>query len=242
MTKILIVDDAPDLTEFLAHILGEEGYEVAVANAAQAGLVQAHRFRPDLVLLDVMMPVIDGWEMLGCLREFTDIPVIMLTAIDDTDHKVHGLDMGADDYITKPFEIKELKARIRAVLRRVEGPPADQSSSLSLDEGRLVVDLSSPTVIRQGVEVSLTPIEYKLLLFLARNAGRVLTYEQILEHVWGPGYENSLGNVKVYVRRLRKKIEADSSQPHYIQTRWGVGYHLAGQVDSTPKTRGGQNG
>jgi two-component system response regulator VicR len=228
MTKILIVDDAPDLTEFLEYVLKEEGYEIAVANDAQAGLLEAHRFRPNLILLDVMMPVIDGWEMLGRLREFIDAPVIMLTAIDDMEHKVHGLDMGADDYITKPFEIKELKARIRAVLRRVERTSADQFPHLSLDEGRLVVDLSSPTVISQGIEVSLTPVEYKLLLLLARNAGRVLTYEQILDHVWGPGYEDSLSNVKVYVRRLRKKIEADPSQPHYIQTRWGVGYYLLG--------------
>jgi two-component system response regulator VicR len=228
MTKILIVDDAPDLTEFLEYVLKEEGYEIAVANDAQAGLLEAHRFRPNLILLDVMMPVIDGWEMLGRLREFIDAPVIMLTAIDDMEHKVHGLDMGADDYITKPFEIKELKARIRAVLRRVERTSADQFPHLSLDEGQLVVDLSSPTVISQGIEVSLTPVEYRLLLLLARNAGRVLTYEQILDHVWGPGYEDSLSNVKVYVRRLRKKIEADPSQPHYIRTRWGVGYYLLG--------------
>jgi DNA-binding response OmpR family regulator len=228
MAKILIVDDAPDLTEFLEYALKEEGYELAVATDAQTGLLQAHDFRPDLILLDIMMPVIDGWEMLGRLREFTDAPVIMLTAIDDMAHKVHGLDMGADDYITKPFEIKELKARIRAVLRRVERTSADQFPHLSFDEGRLVVGLSSPTVISQGVEVGLTPVEYKLLLLLARNAGRVLTYEQILGHVWGPGYENSVSNVKVYVRRLRKKIEADPSQPHYIQTRWGVGYYLFG--------------
>jgi DNA-binding response OmpR family regulator len=172
------------------------------------------------------MPVVDGWEMLRRLREFTDVPVIMLTAIGDTEHKIHGLDIGADDYITKPFEVKELKARIRAVLRRVIGPSPDQGPCLSLDDGRLIIDPSSHKVISHGREVSLTPIEHKLLLFLARNVGRVMTYEQILEHVWGPGYDDSVGNVKVYVRRLRKKIEADPSQPRYIQTRWGVGYGL----------------
>jgi two-component system response regulator VicR len=174
-----------------------------------------------------MMPIIDGWVMLSRLRQFSDVPVIMLTAIGDIDHKVHGFDIGADDYITKPFEVKELKARIGAVLRRARLSPSEADSYLSFDEGRLIIDPSAHLVFSHGKEVSLTPIEHNLLLLLALNAGRVLTYEQILKDVWGPGYEDSLTNVKVYVRRLRKKIEADPSQPRYIQTRWGVGYCLA---------------
>lgn len=225
--KILIVDDQPELTQFLADVLIEEGYQTAVANDAQSGLLQAQHLRPDLVLLDVMMPIIDGWVMLSRLRKFSNVPVIMLTAIGDIDHKVHGFDIGADDYITKPFEVKELKARIGAVLRRAGISPPEADPNLSFDEGRLIIDPSAHLVISHGKEVRLTPIEHSLLLLLALNAGRVLTYEQILKDVWGPGYEDCLTNVKVYVRRLRKKIEADPSQPRYIQTRWGVGYCLA---------------
>lgn len=238
-----MVEDDRNFGAVLRSYLNIHDYDVDWVDDGAAALETFGSGEYDLCILDVMLPNVDGFSIAENIRSLNEgIPIIFLTAKTLKKDILEGFRLGADDYITKPFEIKELKARIRAVLRRVEGPPADQSSSLSLDEGRLVVDLSSPTVIRQGVEVSLTPIEYKLFLFLARNAGRVLTYEQILQHVWGPGYENSLGNVKVYVRRLRKKIEADPSQPRYIQTRWGVGYYLSGQVDSTPKTRGGQNG
>jgi DNA-binding response OmpR family regulator len=225
--KILIVDDDPDLLAFLADVLMLDDYHVATAQDAEEGLRQAYHFGPNLVLLDVMMPAIDGWEVLGRLREFSDVPVIMLTAIDDTEHKVRGFDIGADDYLTKPFEIKELKARIRALLRRVAMPPSEPTGYLSFDEGRLAIDPASCLAVSQGTEVRLTPIEHKLLLFLARNAGRVMTYDEILENVWGPGYADSPTNVKVYVRRLRQKIEVDPGQPRYIKTRWGVGYLMA---------------
>ena len=222
--KLLIVDDEPDLVKFLANALRLDGYEVAVAHDARVGLQQVHSFGPDLVLLDVMMPVVDGWEMLSRLRKFSDVPVIMLTAIDDTEYRVHGLDIGADDYLTKPFEVKELKARIRALLRRVAVSSPESDIPLSFDNGRLVIEPGSYRVTVQGQEVGLTRIEHQLLLDLARNAGSVMTYAQILENVWGPGYEDSPSYVKVYVRRLRQKIEVDPSQPRCIQTRWGVGY------------------
>ncbi|MGD8624900.1 MAG: response regulator transcription factor [Anaerolineae bacterium] len=225
--KILAIDDAQEMTYFLRDVLRKEGYQVAVANDAREGLRLAHSFRPDLILLDVMMPDMDGWTMLNRLREFSDIPVIMLTAVGSTDSKVHGLDLGADDYLTKPFEIRELKARIRATLRRATLPATDGDQILLFDGGRLVIDPASYQVSSQGQEVDLTPIEHKLLLYLAINAGRVLTYEQILNNVWGPGYEDSLTNLKVYVRRLRTKIEADPSDPQYILTQWGVGYRMA---------------
>mgnify|MGYP001823780675 CR=1 FL=1 len=224
--KLLIVDDEPDLRKFLADAMLLDGYEVAVAQDAREGLQQVDRFGPDLILLDVMMPVIDGWEMLSRLRKFSDVPVIMLTAIGDTEYRVHGLDIGADDYLTKPFEVKELKARIRALLRRTAASGPKASAPLSFDNGRLVLDPGSYRVMVQGEEVSLTRIEHQLLLYLARNAGSVMTYAQILENVWGPGYEDSPSYVKVYVRRLRQKIELDPSQPRCIQTRWGVGYCL----------------
>lgn len=225
--KILVVDDAPEMTTFLKHVLSREGYEVAVASNAREGLRQVHHFRPDLVLLDVMMPEVDGWHMLERLREFSDVSVIMLTAISQLDSKVRGLDTGADDYVTKPFELQELKARIRAALRRAEMVPASDSHLLRFDSSRLVIDPALHKVTVRGEEIDLTPTEYKLLLFLAYNAGQVLTYDQILDNVWGPGYEDSPTNVKVYIRRLRQKIEDDPQNPKYILTQWGTGYYMA---------------
>lgn len=226
-SKILVVDDAPEMTLFLEQALRRQKYEVAVAHSAREGLRKTHEFRPDLILLDVMMPEMDGWAMLRRLREFSDVPVIMLTAVGNTDSKVHGLDIGADDYITKPFEVQELKARIRSALRRSAAPPTVEAEQLSFDGGRLVIDPGSRQVYSQGQPVALTPTEYKLLLYLAFNAGQVLTFDQILDNVWGPGYEDSPSNVKVYIRRLRQKIEADPRNPRYILTQWGVGYSLA---------------
>ena len=225
--KVLIVDDEQEQTRLLERILTRDGYEVAVAHNAREGLDRAHDFGPDLILLDVVMPGMDGWEMLAQLREFSSVPVIMLTAMGGLKDRVYGLDTGADDYITKPFETQELRARIRAVLRRVVRPSDETGSVLSLDGGQLVIDFATHQVISQNKQVDLTPIEEKLLFYLAHNAGYVMSYEEILENVWGPGYEDSLANVKVYVRRLRKKIEIEPSEPRYILTRWGVGYCLA---------------
>jgi len=224
--KILIVDDAIELTRFLEGSLVEDGYQVLVANTAQEGLRQAYHAAPDLILLDVMMPGMDGWEMLARLREFSDVPVVMLTAINDVDFKVRGLEIGADDYLTKPFEMRELKARVGAVLRRAAAS-SEPGSSLTFDNGQLIILPSIFRVISHGQEIDLTPIEHRLLLYLARNAGRVMSCEQILDNVWGPGYEDSLSNVKVYVRRLRRKIEVEPSEPRYLLTQWGVGYYFA---------------
>jgi DNA-binding response OmpR family regulator len=225
--KILIVDDAPELTWLLSTSLEKEGYEVAVAHDGAEGLRQAYAFQPDLVVLDVMMPTMNGWDMLSRLREFSDVPVIMLTAISDSDSKVHGLDSGADDYVSKPFEVRELKARIRATLRRATLSPSGTSDALRFDGGQLVIDPTSRQITVRGEVVSLTPTEYRLLLYLAYNAGQALSYDQILSNVWGPGYEDSSSNVKVYIRHLRSKIEADPSDPRYILTQWGVGYCFA---------------
>jgi two-component system KDP operon response regulator KdpE len=225
--KILVVDDAIELTRFLEGSLVQDGYQVLVAHTAQEGLRQAYHAQPDLILLDVMMPGMDGWEMLARLREFSDVPVIMLTAIREVDFKVRGLEIGADDYLTKPFEMRELKARVRAILRRAAPFSGEPSSTLTFDHGHLIIAPDSFRVISHGQEIDLTPIEHRLLLYLARNAGRVLSYEQILDNVWGPGYEDSLSNVKVYVRRLRRKIEVEPSDPRYILTQWGVGYFFA---------------
>ena len=224
--RVLVVDDVPEMAEFLHALLVKEGYQVTVAHSAREGLRLAREEDPDLVLLDVMMPGMDGWTMLDHLREFSNVPVIMVTVVDGLDEKVRGLDHGADDYITKPFEIAELKARVRAALRRASVPPAREGAVLSFDGGRLVINPSSYQVMCRGKEVKLSPIEHQLLVYLAVNAGRVVTYEQILDNVWGPSSETSLTNLKVYVRRLRQKLELDPSEPRYILNQWGIGYYM----------------
>jgi two-component system KDP operon response regulator KdpE len=225
--KILVVDDSNDTTWLLKRTLTEENYEVEIALNGLEGLRQAYNFRPDLVLLDVMMPDMDGWTTLRRLREFSEVPVIMLTALGGETSLVQGLDSGADDYVTKPFGMEELKARIRAVLRRRGLDESSRSPSLQFDDGQLLIDPSSQRVTVRGEVVSLTPTEYRLLLCLAYNAGRVLTSDQILENVWGPGYEDSAANVKLYIWYLRRKLEVDPRQPVYIMTKRGTGYYLA---------------
>jgi DNA-binding response OmpR family regulator len=225
--KILVVDDSNDTTWLLKRTLTEENYEVEIALNGLEGLRQAYNFRPDLVLLDVMMPDMDGWTTLRRLREFSEVPVIMLTALGGETRLVQGLDSGADDYVTKPFGMEELKARIRAVLRRRGLDESSHSPSLQFDDGQLLIDPSSQRVTVRGEVVSLTPTEYRLLLCLAYNAGRVLTSDQILENVWGPGYEDSAANVKLYIWYLRRKLEEDPRQPVYIMTKRGTGYYLA---------------
>ncbi len=225
--KILVVDDSYDSTWLLQRNLSEEGFDVQIAHNGLEGLRLAFNFHPDLVLLDVLMPDMDGWTTLRRLREFSDVPVIMLTAIGDQKSMVQGLDSGADDYMTKPFEVEELKARIRAVLRRKGVSPASKSPSLRFDGGQLIIDPSAQAASVRGEVVDLTPTEYRLLLCLAYNAGRVLTAEQILENVWGPGYEDSTANVKLYIWYLRRKIETDPQQPRYVLTKRGAGYYLA---------------
>jgi DNA-binding response OmpR family regulator len=227
MAKILIVDDELEMTQFLASVLAGDGYQLETSNDARDGLRKAYTFQPDLVLLDVMMPGMNGWEMLSRFREFSDVPVLMLTAIQNMDSIVQGLDLGADDYITKPFRLQELKARIRAALRRASLPPNLESGSLQFDGGKLVIDPQAHQVWVRGESVNLTPTEYKLLFYLAQNAGRVLTYDQLLDQVWRSGYESSLTNVKVFIRQLRTKIEPEPSRPRYVLTQRGVGYYLA---------------
>lgn len=224
--KILVIDDKPEMTWLLKRALTEEGYEVETAHDGQEGLRQTHVFRPDLIVLDVMMPGMGGLDMLRRLRQFSDVPVIILTAVNTEDDKVYGLNIGADDYVTKPFALRELKARIQATLRRVAHPSSSEGHILRFDGDRLTIEPQSHRVTVRGEEVSLTPTEYRLLLYLAYNAGRVLSYEQILDNVWGPGYEDGLTNVKLYVWYLRRKIEEDPTNPRYILTQRGVGYSL----------------
>lgn len=227
VAKILLVDDEPEILWILQHALTEAGYEVESAHDGPEGLRKAYAFQPDLLLLDIMMPGMDGWEVLRRLREFSDVPVIMLTVIGGEENLVQALQIGADDYITKPFAIQELLARVRALLRRASISPTDSSRLLSFDGGKLSIDPTSRQVTVRGEVVKLSPTQYKLLLYLAYNAGRVLTHDQILENVWGAGYEDSRPSVKVNIRRLRTKIEVDPRRPRYIMTQRGAGYYLA---------------
>ena len=185
------------------------------------------REQPDLVLLDISMPGMDGYETLRQIREFSDVPVIMLTARDSVLDKVKGLELGADDYVTKPFDHLELLARVKAVLRRLDMPqPASRAPSFVSDE--LAVDFASRQVRLRGEPVPLTNIEYKLLYHLVRNAGRVLPHETLLAKVWGREYVDEIDYLRVYVRRLRRKLEDDPDRPRHILTERGVGYRFRG--------------
>ena len=225
-TKILVIDDDPKLTQQLDRSLSGDGHEVQVVRDARDGLRHAYAFQPGLVLLDILVPGVNGWDLLRRMRELSDVPVIILSAIDNEDDKVRGFDLGADDYVTKPFGMQELNARIQAVLRRAAMPPSRESHLLRFDGDQLIIDPTSHRLTVRGYDVALSPTEYRLLLYLAYNAGRVLSHRQILDNVWGPGYEASQTAIKVYIRRLRNKIETDARHPRYILTQRGAGYYL----------------
>ncbi len=222
---ILVVDDDSALRTLCRQAL-EPIYRVVEAENGASALRQVFQHRPALVLLDVSMPVMDGWETCRRIREMTDVPVIMLTARDTDQDVARGLDIGADDYVTKPFSPIELVARIRAVLRRKGQVRTGEPDVLSFDEGRLVVDTARRVAIVRGREVPLSATEYRLLELLARHPGQVLSHDQILESVWGPAYSRETGYVKTYVGLLRTKIEVDPHQPEFVLARRGMGYYL----------------
>jgi two-component system, OmpR family, KDP operon response regulator KdpE len=218
--SVLIVDDDHRMRRLLKLNLEGAGYRTIVAEDGAAGLEIAELEPPDLVLLDVMMPGMDGFTCLQRLREFSQVPVILLTAKGEETDKVHGLDLGADDYLTKPFGPAELLARVRAALRRRPGamPPA------SLVVGDLEINLARRRVIRDGEEIRLTPTEYKLLYELVSNAGKVLLHGDLLSRVWGQEYRDEVDYLWTYVRYLRNKLEPDPAHPRYILSEPGVGY------------------
>ena len=222
--RILVVDDEPRMIGFIRMNLELESHQVIAAENGLDALDAIRTQLPDLVLLDVMMPELDGFETLRRLREFSDIPVIMLTAKGDESDKVTGLELGADDYITKPFGTRELVSRIKAIFRRLEKPTTDQAIQ-RIDE-RLSVDFNRREVIVAGERVKLRPTEYRLLYHLIRNAGWTVPHDQILQKVWGYEYRDEAHYVRLYVNYLREKIEADPSKPQYIMTERGVGYRF----------------
>jgi len=225
--KILVVDDATDVVESvqLGFLLQWRDVEIIPAATGKRALELVEEAAPDLVLLDIGLPDIDGYEVLRQLREFSDVPVIMLTARDDTLDKVKGLELGADDYVTKPFNHLELLARVRAVLRRLD-MPMPRSRAPSFRAGDLEMDFNIPEVRLQGEPVELTPTEYKLLYHLVRNAGRTLTHGTLLAKVWGREYVDEVDYLRVYVRRLREKLGDNPDHPRYIRTDRGLGYRF----------------
>lgn len=225
---ILVIDDDQDLTVMLRAQLERRNYRVVVASNGREGLQKAYQARPDLIILDIMMPEMDGWEVCQRLRELSNVPIIMLTARNIKGDIVKGLESGADDYLTKPFSAVELEARIQAVLRRSENTDGKiKSRSSFYSNGYLTIDFDRRTVKVRGETIELTPTEFKLLSCLVRNEGRVLPHRYLLTEVWGPEYADEVDYVKLYVRYLRLKIEEDPSEPIYIQTEWGVGYRFS---------------
>ena len=237
-TTILVADDDPQLLRLVTRNLQFEDYEVLPVSDGQQALEQIEAQRPDLVLLDVMMPKMDGFTVCHRTREFSAVPIILVTARGQEQDKIRGLDLGADDYLTKPFSLEELLARVRAVLRRAQFTTLDQAHAMrtTITIGDLTVDYAQHMVNMAGVEVTLTPIEYRLLAYLAQNAGRVMTQDLLLEDVWGAEYVGESHMLQVNINRLRRKLEADPAHPRYILTKVGIGYLLATQpsVQSAP--------
>jgi DNA-binding response OmpR family regulator len=221
--RILVVDDEPRYIRAIRVNLEASGYEVLTAQNGRAALELATNEKLDLVLLDVRMPGVDGYEVCRRIREFLAVPIIMLTAMAENADKVRGLDVGADDYVTKPFSADELLARVRAVLRRVELSERQEPGPI-FQAGDLLVDFSQQRVFSCGQEVELTPTEYRLLHELVKQSGRVLLPEHLLKEIWGIGYEGENHLVWQAIHRLRRKIEPEPKNPQYIQTRPGVGY------------------
>ncbi len=222
--QILLIDDSESERAIVADRLERSGYLVVSAPDGRAGLRALYETRPDLILLDVVMPGIDGWKTLELIREVSEVPVIMLTALDAEIDRVRGLRGGADDYVGKPFGQAELAARIDAVLRRSGEKPTVREV---YDDGTILIDFAARSVTVRGEQVSLTPLEFRLLAALTQNAGLVLSREQLLELVWGYAHDAGGGQVKLYIGYLRKKIESDPAAPELIQTVRGFGYRYS---------------
>jgi DNA-binding response OmpR family regulator len=228
-TTILTADDDPQLLRLMTRNLQLEGYDVLTASDGQQALEQIEQKSPDLVLLDVMMPRLDGFSVCHRVREFSSVPIILVTARGQDQDKVRGLDLGADDYLTKPFSVEELLARVRAVLRRSQFTSKESAQGLqaTMTTGNLTIDYSQHLATLAGKELGLTPTEYRILAYLAQNAGRILTQDLLLEQVWGGEYLGESHMLQVNINRLRHKIEVDPTSPQYILTKVGVGYALA---------------
>ena len=230
---ILVVDDEPRMIRFIRMNLELEGYRVAEATNGLEALDRVREDLPDLVVMDVQMPQMDGFEALEYIRQVSTVPVIMLTVKADEDDKIRGLELGADDYVTKPFSPRELSSRIKALLRRLEMPSLPAKTVTQIDD-RLTVDFHRHQVVVDGEPVKLRPTEYRLLYHMISNAGWVMSHEMLLSKVWGHEYRDESHLLRLYITYLRKKIEADSANPQYILTERGVGYRFV-DFQSQPK-------
>jgi two-component system KDP operon response regulator KdpE len=222
---VVVIEDDPQMRRFLRTGLATQGFQVFESESRQRDIIEAGTRKPALVILDLGLPDMDGVEVVRELREWTAIPVIILSARSSEEHKIEALDAGADDYLTKPFGIGELLARIRVALRRA-GRTGDGQGSEIYANGRLKVDLQRRLVYIEDEEVHLTPIQYRLLSVLVKHAGRVMTQRQLLKDVWGPAYADNAHYLRIYMSQLRQKLEADATKPEFLLTESGVGYRL----------------
>ena len=222
--RILVIEDEAPIRRFLKACLEAQNYQLIEAVSGKEGLSLAATYAPDLVLLDLGLPDMDGLEVLVSLREFVTVPIIIISARGKEHDKIDGLDAGADDYLTKPFSVGELAARIRVALRHAARP--GDSANLRIETGELTVDLDTRTVMLKNQEIRLTPTEYKVLALLARNAGKVITQNQIMKEVWGSDRIGQEHHVRVYLHQLRQKLEAEPARPRYLITEPWVGYRL----------------
>ena len=222
---VLVIEDEPQIRRFLRATLTSHGYVMIEASTAEEGLSQAVTRQPDLVILDLGLPDLDGLVVTQRLREWSRVPILVLSARGQETDKIAALDAGADDYLTKPFGVGELLARMRVALRHAAGLAQDSADS-TFSVGDLRVDLSRRQVFVHEEEVHLTPIEYRLLMVLVRYAGRVVTHNQLLKEVWGPAYQGENHYLRVYMGQLRQKLEVDPARPRYLLTEPGVGYRL----------------
>ena len=223
--KILVVDDEERMVRFIRLNLEHDGFLVSEAFNGKEAIQQLRDVSPDLILLDVMMPDLDGFEVLQMIRETSKVPVLMLTAKGEEDDRVRGLELGADDYITKPFSPREMVSRVKAVLRRTETASGSMHGLLEIDE-RLKIDFDRREIWLEGKIVKLRPTEYRLLYHLVQNAGWVISHDQLLTKVWGYEYRDEPHYVRLYINYLRKKLEEDPANPQYILTERGVGYRF----------------
>ena len=226
--KVLVVDDEKLIVKGIRFSLEQDGMEVDCAYDGEEALECIHNKEYDIVLLDLMLPKLSGMEVCQQVREFSDVPIIMLTAKGEDMDKILGLEYGADDYITKPFNILEVKARIKAIIRRTSKPAAQEEKAKVVEVGDLKLDCESRRVFIAGREINLTAKEFDVLELLVFNPNKVYSRENLLNMVWGYEYPGDVRNVDVHIRRLREKIETNPSEPKYVHTKWGVGYYFQG--------------
>jgi len=230
IARVVIIDDEPSLIKFVSQNLRARGYDVADASNGLEGVERVKEYKPDLVILDINMPGMDGFEACSYIRQFSDAAIIMLTASGHEGDKIRALDLGADDYLTKPFGIGELMARVRAVMRRASQAETRGARQETLSSGDLSIDFEHRRVTVKGKPVKLTPTEYSLLEQLATRPDSVLTHRELLSNVWGAEYRDETEYLRVYIGRLRRKLEDDPAAPGYLLTEPGVGYRFAPQA------------